>query len=151
MYFQSIFVCTVRYHLFKEKTLKPLLSLFNFLNMDYAWIILKMKMYRLHSQECWYILPSSAFTHHLVGPVGKHKMVHLNGAGKILGCVLYRIHGMPFSQWSKSSPFSLASSSPLSWILESWLRAVSSFSHSCSLPQVSEMEILVFHFHRKTS
>lgn len=28
-------------------------------------------MYRLHSQECWYILPSSAFTHHLVGPVGK--------------------------------------------------------------------------------
>lgn len=39
--------------------------------MDYAWITQKMKMYRLHSQECWCILSSSAFTQHLVDPVGK--------------------------------------------------------------------------------
>lgn len=49
-----------------------------------------MKMNRLHSKECWYILPYSAFTQHLVDPVGKTQMVHLNNAGKILGCVFYR-------------------------------------------------------------
>lgn len=80
--------------------------------MDYAWI--KMKMYRLHSQECWYILPSSSCTHHLAGLVGKTKWYIWIVQGEALSCTVYGTHGMPFSHWSHS-PFFLASPLPLSW------------------------------------
>lgn len=39
--------------------------------MDYAWIFLKVKTYRWHSKNDWYILPYSAFTPHSVDPVEK--------------------------------------------------------------------------------
>lgn len=67
-----------------------------------------MKTYRLHSKEWLVSITYSAFTPHSVGPVGKTQNgIHLNNAGRILGCVFYRIYGTAFSQWSNNSPFSL--------------------------------------------